>query len=374
MQAPASQPPQPETEELAGTPADVLDAPWQSGRGECLYFGAEYILWFLREGRIPPILTTSSPASAGILGASDTRVLYGDDRLETRHGDRFNGMRLTVGYWLTPLLAIEGEAFVLERDSTYFKAISNGSEVLAFPYTNAATGLPASTVIAGPSPNGLLRGAFVGYSRVELFGQQVNLVGVLADGPGGRLEALAGARFLEMRDRLDLTSVSYVLPAQATLLSFDDHFRTHDVFYGGQAGLRGTLNRGRWSLQLRGSMALGGDDQMVQTYAANLVQTPLSLKLLNTGLFVQDSNLGTFHRGAFDMVYETGVNIGFQLTPRITVFGGYTFLWWVNPIRAGDQVDTTLNLTGSSPARPVIPFREDSFWAQGLNAGVSFRW
>jgi hypothetical protein len=348
----------------------------QPRRRERLYFGAEYVLWLLREGHIPPILTTSSPASAGLLTASDTRILYGDDRIETRHGDRFNGLRFTLGYWLTesPLLGIEGEFFFLERDSTHFKATSNGSELLAFPYTSATTGLPASAIIAGPSPNGLLRGGFVGYSRIELFGQQASLVGVLADGPRGRLEALGGARFLEMRDRLDLTSASYILPAQATLLSFADNYRVHDVFYGAQAGLRGTLNTGRWSLQVRGLMALGGDDQEVRTFAANLMQTPLTRNVLNTGLFVQDSNLGTFRRGAFDMVYETGVNLGFQVTPRITVFGGYTFLWWVNPIRAGDQVDTTLNLTGAGPARPAIPFRENSFWAQGLNAGVAFRW
>jgi len=352
--------------------AEFLGSP----RPQRFYLSTEYVLWFLREGRIPPILTTSSPASAGVLGASDTRVLYGDDRLETRHGDRFNGLRFTVGYWLTdtPLLGIEAEAFFLERDSTHFKATSNGSELLAFPYTNAATGLPASAVIAGPSPNGPLSGGFVGYSRIELYGQQVDFVGVLADGASGRLEALAGARFLEMRDRLDLTSASYVLPAQTTLLSFADHYRVHDVFYGAQAGLRGTLYWNRWSLQVRGLMALGGDDQSVRTFAANITQTPFVRNALNTGLFVQDSNLGTFSRGAFDMVYETGFNLGFQLTPHIVVFGGYTFLWWVNPIRAGDQVDTTLNLTGSGPARPVIPFREDSFWAQGLNAGVTFRW
>jgi hypothetical protein len=341
-----------------------------------LYFGAEYVLWWLREGRLPPILTTGSPASAGVLGAADTRVLYGDDRLETRHGDRFNGVRLTLGYWLTdgPLLGIEGEVFVLERDSTHFKATSDGSELLALPYTNAATGLPASAIIAGPSPDGVLRGGFVGYSRIELFGQQVNMVGVLANGAAGRLDLLAGARFLEMRDRLDLTSASYILPAQTTLLSFADNYRVHNVFYGAQAGLRGTLYRGPWSLQWRGLMALGGDDQTVRTFAADIVQTPLTRSQLNTGLYVQDSNLGTFRRGAFDMVYETGINLGFQLTQRIQVFGGYTFLCWVNPIRTGDQVDTTLNLTGSGPVRPVIPFRENSFWAQGLNAGVMLRW
>src|SRR5262249_9730598 len=65
------------------------------------HFGisTEYIFWWLREGRMPPSLTTSSPASAGLLGEPDTHTLYGGGRLETRHGDQFNGVRVAAAYW-----------------------------------------------------------------------------------------------------------------------------------------------------------------------------------------------------------------------------------------------------------------------------------
>ena len=52
----------------------------------------EYVNWWLRRGYAPPALTTSSPASQGILDRPDTHVLYGDDRLETRHHDRLRGL------------------------------------------------------------------------------------------------------------------------------------------------------------------------------------------------------------------------------------------------------------------------------------------
>ena len=57
-------------------------------------FSAEYVVWWIREGRAPAALTTSSPASQGVLNQPDTRVVYGDRRLETRHQDRFVGVRL----------------------------------------------------------------------------------------------------------------------------------------------------------------------------------------------------------------------------------------------------------------------------------------
>jgi hypothetical protein len=52
---------------------------------------------------------------------------------------------------------------------------------------------------------------------------------------------------------------------------------------------------------------------------------------------------------------------------------------WDSPIRSGDQVDQVVNpsqFTGSlvGPAAPGVPFREDFFWAQGVNLGVEFRW
>src|SRR5262249_22986591 len=45
--------------------------------------GGEYLIWFLREGRVPPLLTTSGFSSGGRLGEPDTQVLYGNDRLQT---------------------------------------------------------------------------------------------------------------------------------------------------------------------------------------------------------------------------------------------------------------------------------------------------
>ena len=256
-------------------------------------------------------------------------------------------------------LGIEGSAFFLERDSTYFKAVSPADVLLARPIVNALSGSPASQVIAGPGPAGDLTGGFVGYSRVELFSQEANLVAVFADTPEYRLEFLAGARFLQMRDRADFTSASQLLPTQTTLLGTEDHFRAHDFFYGGQFGLRGQYNWGRWFVNLRGTAALGGNVQQVRAFGDHLVQTPTQRIDLPYGLLVQASNTGTFGRTALNGVYEIRANLGYQLTSWCRAFVGYTLLLWDSPIRAADQVDLALAAGGR---HPIVPFREDFFW------------
>jgi acyl dehydratase len=91
------------------------------------------------------------------------------------------------------------------------------------------------------------------------------------------------------------------------------------------------------------------------------------------GLFTQPSNTGSFRRGAFDFVSEVNVNLGYQFTRHVGAFVGYTFLYWNNPVRAGDQVETAV-APGQQAALPTIPFTADHFWAQGVNIGLDFRW
>ncbi len=341
----------------------------------------DYVLWWLREGRVPVLLTTSSPASRGFLGQPDTRVLYGDDRLMTRHDDQFNGIRFALG-WVNAdgNFGVEARAFFLERDSTYFKAVSaNGSELLAIPYFNAVTGMPDSRIIAGPDPTrGLLSGAFVGYSRIEWFGEELNAVLPMTAGDGWRLDLLAGFRFFQMRDRFHETATSRSIPdGGAQLWGLEDNIRTGNAYYGGQVGFTGEVTFGRFFVQARGTIGLGGDDERVRTFGGKLYQTPTLRITTPTGLFVQQSNTGSLSRGNFDGAGEADINVGYQLTSWARLVMGYTFLYWADPLRAGDQIETVVNhgqATHPTPAMPTIPFKGDALWAQGLNAGVELRW
>jgi len=72
---------------------------------------------------------------------------------------------------------------------------------------------------------------------------------------------------------------------------------------------------------------------------------------------------------------QLGVNVGYQLTDNVRAFVGYTFLYWNDVLRPGDQIDRVVNTTQSpvnligngllvGPARPAPIFRESDFWAQ----------
>jgi hypothetical protein len=66
---------------------------------------------------------------------------------------------------------------------------------------------------------------------------------------------------------------------------------------------------------------------------------------------------------------------GYRITRHVSLFVGYTFLYWNNPIRAGDQVDLVVNANQTGPpSRPAIPFKTDAFWAQGVNVGLDLHW
>ena len=98
--------------------------------------------------------------------------------------------------------------------------------------------------------------------------------------------------------------------------------------------------------------------------------------------------MGSHDRNRFAVVPEVGLKVGYRLTSWASVFAGYTFLYASNVLRPGGQIDRNVNATQAmafqipqsppptlalvGPAQPAVRLRESSFWAQGLDAGVSF--
>jgi hypothetical protein len=338
-----------------------------------ILLSVDYLNWWLREGRLPVALTTSSQASQGLLGKPDTQVLYGNQRLPTRHGDQFGGPRATLTGWFDSehSFGFEMSAFFLERDSTHYRIDSDGSLLLARPYFNP-DGSSASSVVAGQAPTGLRNGSFVGYSRIELFGEEANLTTELWSTEGFRLDLLGGARFLQMRDRSDFTATGHSLPDQATLFGSEDHYRIANAYYGGQLGLRGEFSCGRWSLTTQGEIGIGGNVEKIREYGFSVFHTPNARAVTPVGLTVQANNTGAFERTALNMVASANLNLRYRVSDHVSIFGGYTFLLWNGVLRSGDQVNTVVNPNPTAPSS--VPFRTDLFWAQGINAGLTLSW
>src|SRR4051812_19942458 len=67
----------------------VLDLP----QPDRLVVGVDYLYWFIRNTAVPPLATSGPPGSTAVLGQPGTTVVYGDDRLTSRHDDRYIGVR-----------------------------------------------------------------------------------------------------------------------------------------------------------------------------------------------------------------------------------------------------------------------------------------
>ena len=103
------------------------------------------------------------------------------------------------------------------------------------------------------------------------------------------------------------------------------------------------------------------------------------------GYLAQPTNIGSHTRSVFAVMPEVGLTLGYQITRRISVFAGYTFLYVSNVLRAPGQVNRTINPSGvpaitgdppgprPGPAQPSFKFQSSDFWAQGLNVGLALR-
>jgi hypothetical protein len=342
---------------------------------------AEYLWWYLRRLHVPPLLTAGPVGSTASLDAQGTEILRGGDPLDSRH-NRYVGIRAVADRWLDleQTIGLEADLVFLERDSSHLTVRPGSVPVLAIPFFDASSGRPSSFVVSGFNPQfGNLTGGTVVYSRMELFGQEGNLLYNLAR--SGELEwnLLAGGRFLQLRERLDLTSSARILPAKSILIGLEDHFQTFDKFYGGQVGIEGTWRCGRWSVEGKAAIALGADDQEIRNKGTFIYHTPQQRQETPIGLFVQPSNRGAFERTAFDVVTELRFNVRYELTRHLQLQAGYSLLTWDGPVRPGDQVMAINRTQGSAgglvgPVTPLPQFKEDFFWAHGANAGLEVRW
>ena len=147
-------------------------------------------------------------------------------------------------------------------------------------------------------------------------------------------------------------------------------------------GLIRTERYSCWELDYFGKIALGWNDAQVringQTTSTRSGATPV---VRDGGFYALESNSGIYDDSDFAAVFQVGTNLAYWFTERLGLRVGYTFMLWPDVFRAGDQIDQTINpnllppplqpLTG--PRRPAAIRRDTSFWAQGLNLGIEYR-
>ncbi|MFL5245726.1 MAG: BBP7 family outer membrane beta-barrel protein [Gemmataceae bacterium] len=368
-------------------PAVCSPAPEACGPPGRFWISAEYLYWAIKEDRVPPLITTG-PATfpVGFLGNPGTVILFGGGDLE-RGGD-FSGGRVTSGFWLDDCrtCGIEGSAFFLADRTSEFNF---NNPVLARPFTNLnAGGVPFSEFAGFP---GISAGNIHITNPSKFWGAETNIRKSLCCGCDYRVDLLVGARYLDLEESIGIVETSQVLPggpfpAQAgSTFVTSDLFGTRNQFYGGQIGVDGNWHRGSWVLDVRAKVAVGTNHEVINIAGNQVGIGPAGNSISTGGLLALSSNIGRSSRDRFAVVPEGAINLGYQVGPHLQVFMGYTYLYWSNVVRPGDQIDTGLDInripnfgglvgTPIAAARPAVTFKDRDFWAQGVNFGVELRW
>jgi hypothetical protein len=381
----------------------------------------EYLLWGTKGMQIPPLATTGPGASnPGILGQPGTVILFGNESI---NGDMRSGGRIALGTWLddAQTWGLSGEYFGLADAGESFFAASNANGVptISRPYFTIF-GVDSMGDLKPAGQNAelvALEGVLAGSLRVNTYtslqggglflrrtfccknqcwgscddctsGCTTSCCDEPSSGvPGGvRVGMFGGYRFMLLGDGVsiteDLTAIASS-PADQGQFLINDKFNSNNQFHGGELGFVAEARRERWTFELLSRLALGNNYQTVQIDGSTVISNSQQDDgTYQGGLLALPTNIGTYSRNQFSVIPQLNANLGYNITPRLRAIVGYTFLYWGNVARAGEQISLDVNETyipagfetPQGPRRPAFIWQPNDFWAQGLNLGLDYFW
>jgi hypothetical protein len=389
-----------------------------------VWIEGEYLLWAIKKNPLPVPLVTQGSLSdpiIGALGQPGTKIKFGKQRIDMGW---MNGIQVTVGSWLNPKIGLEASYFLLPT-TTQKKSRRTSGEIgspsYAVPIYDVTglwglNGVPGESVYLLPGPLEDMPG-FQGDFNLKLSSQfqgaQLNGVYRIAKWRLFRLDAIAGFRWLQLKEQLKFQVSTHTVPNFPFGFSFadtKDNFKTDNNFYGGQLGIgagyasryidvKGVLQTGLGTvleaIHIHGSSMTSNGNLFYETKnTAN--------ETLKGGIFAQKTNIGTHHRQVFAAVFDANVQARLKVSRYLEFGAGYSFLWISALARPGKQIDRKINPTltalaeasretvgtqqaptpfgmpgPAQPAqgakRPGFSLKNSDFWAQGFTVSVTAR-
>ena len=264
------------------------------------------------------------------------------------------------------------------RASTGFNQTSDGTPVLARPYTDATHRAARPELIAYPGQ--VVGGVCVTDSTtVPIGGHQpasqplllaraavvprIKAVDAAFRDMLSRLDFITGFRYYNLGDNLGITenltnrSVTTNSVPVGTMITSERQFPHAEQFLWrhARADLDVTI---RIAGSIEGTRPSGAGSQQpaVTINGSTTTSFPGQPTVVNPGgLFALSSNIGSYSHTNFMAIPQISGRLGYRLTPRLTAFVGYTFIYWGQVVRAGDQVNTTVNPNLIPPATTGRP-------------------
>jgi hypothetical protein len=352
----------------------------------------DYLLWWLKPwGPVYPLVSVGTTGPSGALTGPGSSTIVGPGNFEL---NPFSGLRFTLDYWCCSdrRVGLEFSGFVLEQRSQHI-IFGFGDQVVARPVIDANTGIPQSELVAFP-------GKFTGGLQVsalsQLWGYEANIKFKLWCDECRSLTLLAGFRYMDLAERLDIQQRTTLLPGNTVFfygllfaapaeIDIADTFQTRNQYYFQQIGLQGEWRFHRWVASWSWKFNYGVDRQTeVVNGNSTLILNPNTPNAIAStvpgGLLALTSNIGRRHHNEFAVMPEGAFQLGYRLLRSTDLVIGYQFGYLSRSIRPGHQFSPAISPTllptsamFSSPGGVFSPapiFAQSDMWVQGVNFGV----
>lgn len=365
----------------------------------------ELLLWVVRPQPIPYPLAISAPRGvAPVLGTPGVEVLYGQENID--YNDTNKAFRLSAGVWdECRKWGFMASGFIQEGTTQVgnFAAPRDGRFTIARPFINAlflpdlvpqsyvvGLGVPVFGDIGfGPGVGGF-DGIIDINNRIQFGGAEANILKNCAYYDKWKFNLLAGIRYVDIDEQLDITSLTVdpngaADPVASPNLTFvSDSFGVRNQFLGLNLGFQTELRCGRFFFDGTFKAAFGNTNEhlMIQGYTSRRIDDFFTLQ--QGGLLATTANITDVKKNEFAIVPEVCMKLGYNISQRCSVTVGYDFLYISRLMRPGDQIDPVVNPVfvpvrpeypgDFGPVRPRNDFNRTDFWAQGITLGFSVKY
>lgn len=358
---PSVRPPMP----VAGPPIEVPPGPR-------VWFDFDYIMWRVKGG-LMPALVTASPAGLPLPTVGSANMVN-DNRI---NGDVREGYRLGAGYWLDKPdgTGVEVSYICFSHADDVATYTGNSGIFLSRPFWDVLRDRQALLLLS--NPNGTMLGQAQVITSFDSEGAELNL---WRRGPamfGEEFHWIFGLRYWEMDEHLTVLAATRSAAMQVNAF---DTFATRNQFYGGQVGGQWFIGMNKFTINTAFKLAAGAMIQEAKIYGGTTVSLPNGSQASAPGGFLAlSSNSGTHRRTKFAFIRDTSLTVGYNVTENVNLHLGCDFVYVGYVVRPGEQTDLGINTNllpggaGGGPARPGFRFNQEEFYMYGFHFGVSIQ-
>ncbi|NBO92574.1 MAG: hypothetical protein EBV06_09750, partial [Planctomycetia bacterium] len=337
-----------------------------------------------------PFLTTAPIGTprerAGVRFDPNTYTLFGAN-LSDQNGfneDPRAGFRVMTGFAIASNLALEAGFWMLESRSTTYFAESDGSTILARPFTNSTNQAEQSLLVAYP---GVSSGSIdLSISSSAFYSGHVHVSETFLDRGWVKVDSLLGYRYYRYDTGVLISqSINPLEPefVPGTKIETRDDIVARNQFHGAEIGLRTRLEWDSLSLSLLAKVAGGNLRREVRIAGSQTVTVPGQNPTTSpAGFYALGSNSGVHVGNDFTAVPEFGATLAWRFSPNFNVRVGYTLTQLGQTTSATRVIETVIDPGLLPPAereairgdRPRVLLLKDDIWVQSLNLGAEFVW